>query len=128
MIPGKDGGYTPRGIRNRNPGNIRATQPDTWQGQTGIDPKGFAVFKAPRDGLRALGLVLIEYQQRHGIYTLLALTHRYAPASDHNQPTAYAEALLDILHTYPEIHPPLLPLPPSGTGQTPSTSPHSWPP
>lgn len=46
---------TVRGIRNNNAGNIRANK-IIWDGQTGIDDAGFAIFKSPEWGVRALGL------------------------------------------------------------------------
>ena len=46
---------TVRGIRNNNAGNIRAKS-IIWDGQTGIDDKGFAIFKSPEWGIRAMGL------------------------------------------------------------------------
>ena len=97
---------TPRGIRNRNPGNIRATTPDTWQGQIGTDPKGFAIFDQPRDGLRALGKVLLAYWYTHHLRSLRQLTERYAPPSDGNNPNAYATALLGTLMANPHTDPP----------------------
>ena len=55
----------PRGVRNNNPGNVRAG--DDWQGMTGQDDKGFAVFARPEDGLRAMSKVLDTYADKHGI-------------------------------------------------------------
>lgn len=45
----------PKGERNNNPGNIRYVASIQWQGQTGDDGTGYAVFDTPENGIRALG-------------------------------------------------------------------------
>jgi hypothetical protein len=42
--------------RNNNPGNMRPPggKPNFWSGQTGVDSKGFAIFKSWSDGWAAL--------------------------------------------------------------------------
>lgn len=50
---------TVRGIRNNNAGNVRADE-IIWDGQTGIDDEGFAIFKSPEGGIRALGKLLLN--------------------------------------------------------------------
>lgn len=72
---------TVRGIRNNNAGNIRAKS-IIWDGQTGIDDKGFAIFKSPEWGIRALGKLLLNYERLHGLNTVSAIIARYAPPSE----------------------------------------------
>lgn len=67
-----------RGIRNNNAGNIRADK-IIWDGQIGIDPKGFAIFKSPEWGIRALGKLLLNYEKLHGLNTVAGIIGRYAP-------------------------------------------------
>ena len=44
---------TTRGLRNRNPGNLRDAG-IKWDGLTGADPQGFAIFRTDQHGIRAL--------------------------------------------------------------------------
>lgn len=73
-----------RGIRNNNPGNIRANKPDTWDGQTDIDDKGFAIFKSSEWGIRALAKLLLNYERLHGINTVAGIINRYAPSVEND--------------------------------------------
>ena len=52
----------PRGVRNRNPGNIDFNPRNAWQGQLGLEqgvanPR-FARFDVAENGIRALGKLL----------------------------------------------------------------------
>ena len=80
----------PRGIRNNNPGNIKAG--DDWQGADGADDKGYVKFKTPQDGLRALGINLKNQQDKHGLDTIDAIIDKYAPPTE-NDTEAYKAAL-----------------------------------
>ena len=75
----------PRGIRNNNPGNLRRTT-DKWLGLAAeqTDPEYFQ-FERPEFGLRAMGVVLLNYAERHKLNTVRAIVARYAPA--HENPT-----------------------------------------
>ena len=75
---------TVRGIRNNNAGNIRASRADTWDGQTGIDDAGFAIFKSPEWGIRALGKLLLNYEKLHGLNTVAGIIGRYAPTNEND--------------------------------------------
>jgi hypothetical protein len=83
--------YTPRGIRNNNPGNLN------WAGQTGATkeagPGGrFAVFKAPSAGIAAMAKQLKRYGAT-GTDTLTGIVKKWAPAADGNDTNAYVTAL-----------------------------------
>ena len=91
----------PRGVRNRNPGNIDFNPRNDWQGQIGKEPGGrFAIFDTPENGIRALGKLLINYRGkdgmpgvgRPGIDTPLEFISRWAPSSENNT-LAYAQAI-----------------------------------
>lgn len=70
------------GISRNNPGNIVKTGV-LWEGQ--VKGKGrFAHFKDAHFGLRALGIVLIRYQQYHNIKTVEKLVARFAPAHEND--------------------------------------------
>jgi hypothetical protein len=92
-VPGKP---LPRGLRNFNPGNIRGTANGKllayWQGQTGVDRDGFCIFASPELGLRALGVLLLNYQRNHGLYSIDGIISRYAPGTENNT-AAYVKAV-----------------------------------
>lgn len=70
----------PVGIRNNNPGNIVWLASIGWQGQTGLDTHGFAVFSSPLYGLRAMFKNLKSYMNS-GRRTIAAIGARWAPAA-----------------------------------------------
>jgi hypothetical protein len=61
--------YTPKGLRNNNPGNLRYVASIQWNGQQGDDGTGYAVFDTAENGVRALGHQLKTYASR-GINTV----------------------------------------------------------
>lgn len=71
-----------RGIRNNNPGNIRAG--DQWQGMTGIDGGGFVIFSAPEWGIRAMTVLIRNYRNLYGINTVRGIIARWAPPNENN--------------------------------------------
>jgi hypothetical protein len=82
----------PRGIRNRNPGNLRKSS-DRWKG---LAPRqtdtAFFVFEAPLWGIRAMAVILRNYQGRHGLKTLAQIIGRWAPPGE-NDTSSYAAAV-----------------------------------
>ena len=66
-----------RGERNNNPGNIRYSINNPWQGATGIDSAGFVIFDTPENGLRAMYITL-KNQIARGLNTLAALIPTYS--------------------------------------------------
>lgn len=78
----------PRGIRNNNPGNIDFNPANKWQGQlrredvrdlpSGATPR-FVVFRDAIHGIRALAVLLINYQDKHGLKNVSGIIKRYAP-------------------------------------------------
>lgn len=87
----------PRGIRNRNPGNVKRG-PDAWRGlapaadQT--DPV-FWRFSAPEYGIRVIAYLLLGYQARKGKRTvrqLISESGGWAPVgSADKNPAEYAD-------------------------------------
>lgn len=74
-----------RGLRNHNPGNIKASRID-WEGE--IHPgneKTFTVFKAPWWGIRAMAKLLLNYQRKRHLKTVEAIIGRYAPKGGHDK-------------------------------------------
>lgn len=79
---------TTRGIRNHNPGNIRANG-DPWQGLADPASDGeYCRFENPAWGIRAIARTLITYQDKHGLRTVRGIIARWAPPSE-NDTEAY---------------------------------------
>ena len=81
----------PRGIRNKNPGNVRSNPRYAWLGQVGIDDKGFIVNSAPEYGLRQILVIFHNYQEYHGLQTPDDLINRWAPSTENNVPAYVAD-------------------------------------
>ena len=79
---------TPRGIRLNNPGNIRLT-PTKWRGEVVGTDSAFETFDHPENGIRAIARILLSYQRRRGLRTVLELIDRWAPPIE-NDTDAYA--------------------------------------
>lgn len=89
-----------RGFRNNNPGNVRRGQ--SWLGLRSIqtDP-AFDQFIAPEFGIRAIKILLRNYQQNYGLRTIRQLISRYAPG--HENPTdAYVANVASIVGVSPD--------------------------
>ena len=66
-----------RGERNNNPGNLRYSVNNPWQGATGIDSAGFVIFSQPEYGLRAM-FITLKSQILRGLNTLNLLIPTYS--------------------------------------------------
>lgn len=72
-----------RGYRNCNPGNIEHNERNKWLGLDSPPSDGrFCRFKEHRYGIRALAILLMAYQDRHGCRTVDAIIRRYAPSNE----------------------------------------------
>lgn len=74
-----------RGIRNHNPGNIRWG--DDWQGlvpQAQRTDKSFCQFISPEYGIRAMIVILRNYQRKYGLKTITEIIQRWAPPNENN--------------------------------------------
>jgi hypothetical protein len=78
-----------RGLKNRNPGNLRNNPSFVWSGQVGIDSKGFVVFDNDADGIRAMVIDLHTDFVRDQQTSLTTLIREYAPPGDGNNTRAY---------------------------------------
>lgn len=69
-----------RGLRNNNPGNLRKSN-DAWRGLSDDQSKdkAFFQFDEPVYGIRALMIVLKNYQLKYGLYTVREIINRWAP-------------------------------------------------
>lgn len=75
-----------RGVRNRNPLNIRVGQ--DWQGEVPEaqrnGEKAFEVFETTAHGFRAGAVILRGYQKKHGLKTIKAMISRWAPPNEND--------------------------------------------
>ena len=79
----------PRGIRNNNPGNIR--HGNDWRGLSEEQPdQAFCTFVSPEYGLRAIVVILRNYERKHGLRTVAGIVNRWAPPNE-NDTAGYAE-------------------------------------
>lgn len=92
-----------RGYRNKNPGNIDHQPQNKWQGLATPPLEApplnggrsrFAVFVSHEYGIRALALLLITYQDRHGLKTIRQIINRWAPGTENNT-TSYVRFVDD---------------------------------
>lgn len=96
--------YKARGLRNRNPGNIRPLDSGEWEGQVGIDngPGGpFVIFSSFFYGLRALARILMNYQAKNGLRTVGQMINRWAPSSE-NDTSDYVQTVAAALGVSPD--------------------------
>lgn len=88
---------TPRGIRNRNPLNIRYNSANKWQGLDDPPSDGaFARFKDDQWGIRAAVVLLRNYQKKYKLQTVAELINRWAPHNE-NDTRAYTRAVADYM-------------------------------
>lgn len=85
----------PRGIRNHNPGNIR--HGDKWQGLAQAqNDTDFCTFCSPEHGIRAIAVILLNYQRKHGLRSVREIIARWAPPTENNT-EAYAVHVARLL-------------------------------
>lgn len=84
---------TPRGIRNKNPLNIRRTQIH-WLGMCEQQTDAaFCQFTDMRYGIRAAARVIKTYVSRYNCRTVQDIIHRWAPPSDGNNTGKYVRTV-----------------------------------
>ena len=84
----------PRGLRNRNPLNIRKSD-QLWKGQTGHDGK-FCIFQSNEYGYRAAFRILKTYNTKYHIYSVREIIARWAPPNDGNNTRGYIRKVCDL--------------------------------
>jgi hypothetical protein len=102
---------TSRGLRNNNPGNIDRSPNNKWQGRmpreqmtvAQRDEKRFEVFASPPWGIRAICVLLISYQDRHGITNVQGFIHRWAPPVE-NDTGAYVNRVAKAVGVKPDAY------------------------
>jgi hypothetical protein len=91
----------PRGLRNRNPGNLRGGE-TKWQGEVGRDKDGFCIFATDELGLRACARLLVNYHRKYELNTVSEIIHRWAPPSENNT-VAYVAAVAADMVVGPQV-------------------------
>ncbi len=83
---------TPRGIRNKNPGNVRVSQ-QKWKGEVhpGTD-KDFCQFSTMPYGVRCTAMVFLDYYHTHSLRSVAQMINRWAPPVE-NETSAYVQAV-----------------------------------
>lgn len=93
---------TARGIRNNNPGNIRWG--DDWKGlvpKPERTDKSFCQFVKPEYGIRAMIIILRNYQRKHGLNTVSGIIKRWAPPNE-NDTQAYINSVAQATGVSPD--------------------------
>lgn len=89
-----------RGLKNRNPGNLRFVPSVRWLGEVGDDTKGFSVFDTDVNGLRACVIDLHTHYIRDGQNTIRKAITCYAPPNENN-----TESYIAFVAMYTDIGP-----------------------
>jgi hypothetical protein len=90
-----------RGERNNNPGNIRISAA-TWQGKVSPNTDGaFEQFDTPENGIRALAIILKNYQVKYGLNTVTGIITRWAPGTE-NDTGSYISHVADLVGVAPD--------------------------
>lgn len=90
----------PRGIRNRNPGNIRKSPAD-WIGKIEGDDPDFETFDTDVHGIRALARTLLSYQDKHKLRTIRHIISRWAPPKENNT-ASYIKMVAAAVGRFPD--------------------------
>ncbi|PCJ11689.1 MAG: structural protein [Gammaproteobacteria bacterium] len=86
-----------RGLRNRNPGNIKEFENDNtaWKGERSEDTDPvFEEFESFEMGIRAMYKILLSYR-RQGVITVRQIINRYAPPIE-NTTSHYVTAVVQF--------------------------------
>jgi len=90
-----------RGVRNKNPGNIKIVPGKRWAGQVGTDGQ-FAVFRSHEYGLRAIGKNIRDQEDMYGRDTIREIITSWAPKEDRNDTNAYIAHVSRYLGSHPD--------------------------
>ena len=96
----KEKSNLPRGLRNNNPLNIRASK-KYWLGQTGTDGT-FCKFESMRWGYRAAFRLLHTYRTLYRITSIRQIIGRWAPPNENNT-NAYIDKVCTLMGVEPHF-------------------------
>lgn len=103
MLYGSTDKNLPRGVRNKNPLNIRNNPANNWKGKTGVDDKDFVVFENEVYGIRAAAKILQSYASR-GIVSIKDILNTFAPKIE-NPTDNYVRFVSQRLNVSPDYEP-----------------------
>ena len=86
-----------RGYRNNNPLNLRISN-NAWKGKIPASQNtdgAFEQFQTMAYGFRAALMNLRSYITKYNCNTIASITNKWAPSSDGNNPTRYAQVVSD---------------------------------
>lgn len=87
----------PLGIRNNNPGNIKWSSANNWDGQIGQDASGFVIFSDVTYGLRAMFILLKSYAgDISGPYTIQAIGQRWTSGDPTTSQSAWSATVSSV--------------------------------
>lgn len=69
-------------MKNKNALNVKGTENNPWQGQTGLDEKGHAIFATMAESVRA-AWICFDKKWQNGKRTIMAICVDWAPPNDH---------------------------------------------
>ena len=92
-----------RGLRNKNPGNIRwiANASRRWRGMVANDGTNYGIFESDALGVRAIRKQLDVYASRDELRTVRGIISKWAPPSE-NITSAYINAVAKALSVGPD--------------------------
>jgi hypothetical protein len=94
----------PRGVRNNNPLNIKYNAANNWDGQTGQDSAGYAMFSDPSYGLRAGIMILQTYQGEISPYDIPHIGARWTSGDSPAKQAAWISTV-SAVSGYPQNAP-----------------------
>lgn len=90
-----------RGLRNNNWGNIRINSSNNWNGKIADNTDGvFEQFSSPEYGVRAMAILLRNYNKKYGKKSIAELTGTWAPKNENNT-ARYIKTVSNILGVDP---------------------------
>jgi hypothetical protein len=91
LTPTPTSGSGPMGPTSNNPGNIRTSDGNAWQGKTTRQGEAFESFDTPESGVRAMSVLLGNYAKQ-GVNTLGGIVSRWAPPNESQTSALVANA------------------------------------
>lgn len=75
--------------RLNNPFNIKNSPLNKWQGKISSENDVFESYASLYAGYRAFILLISNYNNRYGLFSIEQIINRYAPSEDNNNTKAY---------------------------------------
>lgn len=89
-----------RGLRNKNPFNIRKSK-NRWIGKIKGSDTDFETFDSVEHGYRAGLILLSNYYTKYKLHTYRSILNRFAPSSENNL-DYYIDFIWNYSHIFPD--------------------------